>query len=148
VVRWNERCGQLFFSFFDLSLKRKSEKKSCAFHIIFISLKYTYKYLFLINIIICYNIIVIILLQKKYIYTGWPILIHPVEYLENQAREKKMFRTKVVWFRGGHKMVPLVRPWRVIWRSREGHLNFFKWHSLFLLHILVADLECFSKHYN
>jgi len=42
------------------------------------------------------------------IYTGWPILIHPVEYLENQARERKMFQTKVVWFRGGHKMVLLV----------------------------------------
>jgi len=67
-----------------------------------------------------------------YTYTGWPILIHPVEYLENQARERKMFQTKVIWFRGGHKMVLLVWPWRVIWRSREGHFNFFKWNTLYI----------------
>jgi len=41
-------------------------------------------------------------------YTGCFILIRPVEYLENQARERKIFQTKVVWFRGGHKMVSLV----------------------------------------
>jgi len=59
--------------------------------------KCVYTYLFINQIITCNDI-----------YIGWPILIHSVEYLENQARERKMFQTKVVWFRGGHKMVPLV----------------------------------------
>jgi len=45
---------------------------------------------------------------KSNIYTGWAILIHPVEYLDNQARERKIFQIKVVWFRRDHKMVPLV----------------------------------------
>jgi len=76
-------------------------------------------------------------------YTGWPILIHPVEYLENQARKRKMFQTKVVWFRGGHKFD--------LEESFEGHV---KVTSIFLngtpsifLHILVAHLESFPKCY-
>jgi len=44
----------------------------------------------------------------RYVYTEWTILIHPVKYLENQARERKIFQIKVVWFRRNHKMVPLV----------------------------------------
>jgi len=75
--------------------------KSCRFYRVYahkIRLKHTYTHTH----------------THMYIYTGWPILIHPVEYLENQARERKMFQTKVVWFRGGHKMVPLVLPWKVV----------------------------------
>jgi len=34
--------------------------------------------------------------SQKEAYTGWTILIHPVEYLENQARERKIFQTKVL----------------------------------------------------
>jgi len=48
------------------------------------------------------------ILPKDIIYTGWTILIHPVEYLENQAQERKIFQIKVVWFRRDHKMIPLV----------------------------------------
>jgi len=32
--------------------------------------------------------------------------------------------------------------------SGQGHFEFFKWKLYFLLHILVAYLESFSKRYN
>jgi len=47
-------------------------------------------------------------INKKYIYTGCFILIAPGEYLEKYGNYEKMFRTKVVWFRGGHKIITLV----------------------------------------
>jgi len=102
-------------------------------HILHIYYIYVYyMYIAYILHIYCMYITYILHIYCMYIaYTGWPVLIHPVEYLENQARERKMFQTKVVWFWGGHKMVPLVWPWRVIWRSREGHFNFLKWNTLY-----------------
>jgi len=61
-----------------------------------------------IDIIEIYVYMYIIIYIYIYICTGWTILIHPVEYLENQARERKIFQIKVVWFQRGHKMIPLV----------------------------------------
>ena len=56
-----------------------------------------------------------------------------------------MFQTKVVWFLGGRKMVPLVWPWRVIWRSHEGHLNFLN-GTLIFYYIFFKDNYVFSLH--
>jgi len=41
-------------------------------------------------------------------YTGCFILIAAGKYLEKYGNYEKMFRTKVVWFRGGHEIVTLV----------------------------------------
>jgi len=65
-------------------------------------------------------------------YTGCPILNNTLIYLRNGALNKKMFQTKVVWLEGGHQTVAMIWPWRVIWRSREGHFNFFKWYTLYI----------------
>lgn len=32
--------------------------------------------------------------------------------------------------------------------SNQGYLKFFKWNSIFLLHIFIVPLETFRKHYN
>jgi len=48
-----------------------------------------------------------------HIYTGCFILIAPGKYLEKYGNYEKMFRTKVLWFRG--------------------HLKFLKWNLLFVI---------------
>jgi len=51
---------------------------------------------------------IVIIKISNYEYTGYFILIAPGKYLEKYGNYEKMFRTKVVWFRGGHKIVTLV----------------------------------------
>jgi len=54
------------------------------------------------------KIVIILLININIIYTGCPILNNDLKYLPNNTFYRKMFQTKVVWFRGGHKMVSLV----------------------------------------
>jgi len=42
------------------------------------------------------------------LYTGCPILNNTLKYLRNDALNKKMFQTKVVWLEGGHQMVVMI----------------------------------------
>lgn len=41
-------------------------------------------------------------------YTGWAIFNDSGKYLEKYERYKKMFQTKVAWYKGGLKMAPLI----------------------------------------
>jgi len=43
-----------------------------------------------------------------YLYTGCPILNNALRFFKNYGRYKKMFQTKVVWLREGHKKVSLI----------------------------------------
>jgi len=89
---------------------------------------------------------------KKEIYTGWTILKHPVEYLENQARERKIFQIKVVWFRRDLRRDIRWYHWFDLEELFESHMKvtsmFLNGIPYFSLHILVADLESFPKHCN
>jgi len=93
---------------------------------------YIYIYNKIIYINIYNNIYNTHICNKKKIYTGCIKKVGTLEYFEKYKFYQKMFQTKVVWFRGGHKMVSLVWHWRVIWRSREGHFNSFKWNTLYI----------------
>jgi len=41
-------------------------------------------------------------------YTGCLILNNALKFLEKYDKYGKMFQTKAVWFRGGHKTIPLI----------------------------------------
>jgi len=58
--------------------------------------------------------------KTYYKYTGCFILIAPGKYLEKYGNYEKMFRTKVVWFLEGHK---IVTHWFDLEQSFEGHVR-------------------------
>jgi len=94
---------------------------------------------FLLNInLLIYKTIVIY-------YTGCPKSPGTVKYFINYALWKEMFQTKVVWLEGSHKMVSLVCPWKVIWKSREGHLQFFKQNCLLFIPYSCSSSRELSK---
>jgi len=44
-----------------------------------------------------------------------------------------MFQTKVVWVEGRHNRVPLIWLWVASLRSGQGHIDFFKRITMFLI---------------
>jgi len=44
-----------------------------------------------------------------------------------------MFQTKVVWFEEGHKKIPLIWPWIASLSSDQGHIDFIKRNTIFLI---------------
>jgi len=69
-----------------------------------------------------------------------------VDYLTNRWFYWKIFRTKVAWLEEGHMIKMWTWPWVTLSiRSLSFSLNE---NPYFLLHILVAYLENFPKHYD
>jgi len=84
-------------------------------------------YTFIHYIYICYFV------SHQHSYTGCRRPPVSAEYLKNWARQIKIFQTKVVRFQVTHYMAISIWSWRVLSRSREGHLQFLKWNPLFFI---------------
>jgi len=110
--------------------------ESCLYHIFSLS-----SYIFLISFSTRINLEKLNLIQQIIQCPRPPV--HPFFSKTKHFREKR-FRQKLFGFEGAIRWYH----WFDLEESFEGHLNFFKWHPYFLLHILVADLESFPKHYN
>jgi len=50
----------------------------------------------------------LIFVRHYIFYIGCPILNNALRFLENYDRCGKMFETKVIWFGGRHKKVPMI----------------------------------------
>jgi len=84
---------------------------------------------------------------NKIIYAGYHKKVGTLDYLGKMMFLEKMFHTKGVGYQVTHyKMIGLTS--NNLGNVTLVTLDFLNENNYFLLHVLVADLECFLKHYS